>query len=143
MSYEQRVRRAVLSRDGYMCVNCMTPVTTETAELHHMLFKSEYRGSDRNAAWNLATLCAECHRGKDGVHGSNATLRKELRALAISRHPDSNFPATTKKSKNSAYKKKYRRDLEKFKAKHNGMTPMQVRSARQKAWLIERNRTQD
>ena len=30
--------------------------------LHHIFFKSQYFGKDRNLSWNLSNLCQYCHR---------------------------------------------------------------------------------
>lgn len=53
----QETRRAVLARDGYLCVRCQTPLTEETAHIDHI--QSGKRGS--NHLSNLRTLCRRCH----------------------------------------------------------------------------------
>lgn len=55
----QELRRNVLERDGYRCVNCGDSIHDATLQVHHIvpLIKggSNYPG-------NLVTLCVDCHK---------------------------------------------------------------------------------
>ena len=51
-----RLRREVLTRDGWRCQCCGS---MENLEVHHLQARSR---SGDDAAENLITLCAECHR---------------------------------------------------------------------------------
>lgn len=134
-------RNKVLGRDGYRCVGCNTQLNAATAEVHHCLFKSEYRGRDRDEPWNLVTLCHECHQGKNGVHGTNQELRQHLRRQALNLR--GNKPAFPKpkqdKQRKTQRRNKYKRDLKKFKDANGGLTPLQAAAKRKREWN-ERNR---
>jgi 5-methylcytosine-specific restriction endonuclease McrA len=52
----RKLRSDVLERDGWRCQNCGTP---ERLQVHHIRSRSAL-GDD--AAANLITLCADCHR---------------------------------------------------------------------------------
>jgi 5-methylcytosine-specific restriction endonuclease McrA len=52
----RRLRTDVLERDGWKCQNCGT---SERLQVHHIRSRSAL-GDD--AAENLITLCADCHR---------------------------------------------------------------------------------
>lgn len=51
-------RLAMLKRDGYRCLYCGTPVTVETACIHHF-FQRKYGGTKRYDI--QGTLCERCH----------------------------------------------------------------------------------
>jgi 5-methylcytosine-specific restriction endonuclease McrA len=51
----QKVRKAVLVRDGYRCRSCGTP---EKVDVHHIRFRS-MGGADTSE--NLCALCRICH----------------------------------------------------------------------------------
>jgi 5-methylcytosine-specific restriction endonuclease McrA len=55
-SYE-RLRQAVLQRDGWRCQSCGS---MSNLEVHHNEFRSHF-GDDSEE--NLITLCVPCHRG--------------------------------------------------------------------------------
>jgi ATP-dependent DNA helicase RecQ len=52
------IRRMVLERDGYRCVECQEPVKSPDADVHHSLPRS-MGGTDEPS--NLVTLCDGCH----------------------------------------------------------------------------------
>jgi 5-methylcytosine-specific restriction endonuclease McrA len=52
----RKLRTDVLERDGWRCQNCGT---SERLQVHHIRSRSAL-GDD--AAENLITLCADCHR---------------------------------------------------------------------------------
>ena len=52
----ERLRRAVLERDGWRCQHCGS---RDNLHLHHQLFRS-HGGADSTD--NLIILCASCHR---------------------------------------------------------------------------------
>jgi len=46
--------------------NCENPKCYRKGnQLHHIFFKSQYFGKDRDSSWNVANICFECH---DLVH---------------------------------------------------------------------------
>jgi hypothetical protein len=57
-SRHEKRRLAVLRRDGYRCLYCGSPVTEETARIHH--FKTRKSGGT-NRYDVLGTLCERCH----------------------------------------------------------------------------------
>ena len=64
----QRLRAAVLRRDGYACQICkrygrLTPADT----VHHVLPRQEWPAHEWQP-WNLVSLCAACH---DELHDRN------------------------------------------------------------------------
>ena len=102
-------RKEVYERAGGCCENPNCPNGKNAKpihfylngnwELHHIYFRSQYRGLDRDQAWNLALLCISCHRckiGKEingviytflGVHMGNKSLDKRLKKMADIRKP--------------------------------------------------------
>lgn len=52
------IRKAVLRRDNYKCVECGTPCRSAEADVHHLLPRSA-GGPDEPS--NLVTLCDGCH----------------------------------------------------------------------------------
>ncbi len=52
---DERLRRAVLERDGWRCQHCGA---RDNLHLHHQLFRSHGK---LNSAENLIVLCANCH----------------------------------------------------------------------------------
>ena len=60
----QRLRKKILKRDGYSCVECSTSrkdVGIECLHVHHILPRSD--GGEDDVS-NLITLCEECHRNR-------------------------------------------------------------------------------
>lgn len=57
----QRVRRAVLARDGGRCQHCGS---TQHLQVHHIIPLSH--GGARTDPRNLVTLCARCHARQHG-----------------------------------------------------------------------------
>lgn len=53
-----RHRQAILARDGFRCLFCGTPVTADTAHVHHFV-QRKHGGSARYDV--QGTLCATCH----------------------------------------------------------------------------------
>lgn len=51
-------RQAILARDGFRCLYCGVPVTSETAHVHHFV-QRKHGGSARYDM--QGTLCASCH----------------------------------------------------------------------------------
>jgi len=67
----EKLYNYVLIRDNFLCQYCGGPGD----ELHHILFRSQ---QGKNKANNLITLCIECHRGHNGIHGRGKDLKKEF-----------------------------------------------------------------
>jgi len=53
-------RLAILQRDGFRCLYCGTPVSTDTAHVHHFV-QRKHGGSNRYDI--QGTLCIACHTG--------------------------------------------------------------------------------
>jgi len=158
------VRRQCLVRDNYQCQNpkCKFRKKRHWNEelglwvqnklhLHHCIFKSRYRGRDRDEEWNLFNLCGWCH---DLLHKpalSEVKESKELENLcietALRRRMEAGLPeidysekhfkaSTAKKNQPKAYKTymrdKYIYEKKRFMSKNQGLTPMQVAYRRKK-----------
>jgi hypothetical protein len=100
----EETRKAVYERSGGMCENyrCVRMHSYTSAnvafhdpnratfEIHHIYFRSQYKGTDRDDAWNLALLCEKCHKfGPNAVHNGNRDLDRYLKAQADQRKPES------------------------------------------------------
>ena len=103
---------------------------SKTYEIHHINFKSQYNGIDRDEPWNLALLCTMCHRlGQYAVHNGNTKLDQFLKTISNIRKPHklrqggkhSDLIQLSEKRK-QIYKKK----IESFKKNNNGLSPYQV-----------------
>lgn len=73
-----QIRKKVLSRDGYQCINCDS---TENLEVHHIVPLSK---SGTNEISNLASVCPDCHyqiHGKTpaGKTETQETFKREVR----------------------------------------------------------------
>lgn len=60
---DDRLRREVVERDGNRCRWCGTRAERKGVHLHHIRYR---RGAVDDVAWNLISLCWECH---SYVHG--------------------------------------------------------------------------
>jgi len=127
-------REAVWRRAGGRCENpeCLKPfpIDGDGWEVHHNNWKSQYKGTDRDEAWNLSMLCDEkCHKtGKKAVHNGNVILDKYLKARSERMKPtrERSFGKApellrAKEIRKSAYKNQ----LQKFKDAHGGLSPFQ------------------
>lgn len=148
MVTDEEARKAFKLADG-KCLNCGRPHIFGSGkyELHHAYFKSQYRGTDRDEAWNLMVLCVDfeagidCHKtGPTAAHQCAETNAK-LKAIADARKPvelrtGGVHPDLKKKRKaaQSAYKKK----VERFKERNGGLSPSQVAYRRKKEWMKKR-----
>ncbi len=114
-----------------------------TFELHHIYWKSEYKGTDRDEAWNLGVVCfsldgtMDCHKSGPEAPHSNKASDKKLKFIADLRKPPSERERGThidlisaRKTRKSQYKKR----IEAFKEKNNGLSPSQVAYRRQKQY---------
>lgn len=132
----QKVRDEVLERSRGHCENpeCFL-VLMGNFEVHHIYWRSQYRKSDRDDPWNLATLCVKCHYS---IHSeANIKLDKYLKLSADNRKPAS-LRSTTKHKDFSDQKRrrklKYRMEKEAFMLDHDGLTPGQVKYRQNKAY---------
>jgi len=95
MSVTEKVKREVYERDHEACALCYSMIELERTP-HHCYFKSKYHGRDKNEAWNLVTICIDCHTG---IHHAGTpkgrTNRRKCEAIAYSRAT----PATKAKLK--------------------------------------------
>lgn len=69
-------RNHVLKRDGFRCIVCKRGLTEQSAEVHHIRYKSETGGQPDHSPSNLATLCYECHHNV--VHKDKKTWQPKL-----------------------------------------------------------------
>lgn len=79
-----------LKRCKCLCEGCH--VSCEGV-LHHIFFKSQYYGKDRNTSFNLANLCQRCHRiihsaGTDIEVNEKNKLDYKLKSEALERRYD-------------------------------------------------------
>jgi len=81
------VRTDVYERSKGKCENklCRCNITYQNFECHHCFWRSQYKGADRDNAWNLVALCRDCHTGSRGVHNGNTTLDRVLKEQAMER----------------------------------------------------------
>ena len=84
MSVTEKVKREVFERDNESCVLCHSMVDLEPP--HHCFWKSKYHGDDRDKAFNLVTICVDCHRGR--VHNGDRRARRECEKMAYDRASD-------------------------------------------------------
>lgn len=139
-----------LKRDNYECQHPMCifrigarlanqPLET-TLTLHHIYWRSEYRGTDRDHPWNLVTLHNYCHTSQFGPHENKAIdtyfkvkadTRKSIDFREGGHHPD------LKKARLKS-RARYRRRVEKFRETHDGKSPTQVRYQKRKEWLLKK-----
>lgn len=67
----QQVRQAAISRDAYLCVDCLTRgVITPAEEVHHITELTPDNITDPNITLNLdnlVSLCRECHKARHGA----------------------------------------------------------------------------
>lgn len=55
----QSLRERVLRRDGYMCQSCLTRQATT---VHHRQYRKRYEPRSWEHAYNLVSVCSECHQ---------------------------------------------------------------------------------
>lgn len=127
----------IAERSGGVCEvgTCRTPLGKHDGEHHHVYWRSQYKRSDRDEAWNLSYICHRCHYA---IHsGGDVGLDRELKAIADQRRPDQETDRThrditrARRTRRKAYQKK----VENFKESHNGLSPSQVAYRNQKAYL--------
>ena len=59
----QKIRKAVLQRDGHKCALCGAPGQEANLHIHHKTpFRTFTNPIEANQPWNLVTLCPTCHR---------------------------------------------------------------------------------
>ena len=81
------VRREVYDRDNGRCVVCYTPGNLERTP-HHCFLRSQYHEKDKDLAWNLVTICIECHKGVHYLLGDKPKwepIREDLKHKAVKR----------------------------------------------------------
>lgn len=142
-------------------------------QLHHIYFKSHYKKSDRDEAWNLVLLCPKHHEWNDidgsypgeWVHNGNTWLRRYLEDLAdLWKPPEERSTITISKDKkvkirvkkekkpvsieqkkaNRAAQKKIRdKSIERYKSTHNWLSPWQFEYRKQKEFMKNRKTLQN
>jgi 5-methylcytosine-specific restriction endonuclease McrA len=73
----ERLRRAVLNRDGGRCQLCGEPAT----DVDHVVSRADRGGEDMA---NLRALCAPCHRKRSAAQGGRATAQAWFSSSASS-----------------------------------------------------------
>lgn len=104
-------------------------------EHHHVYWRSQYKGRDRDESWNFSFICQHCHYS---IHsGGNTRLDSYLKSLADLRKPKSTRSngvcidiITARRSR----KKTYARNVEKFRERNGGLSPTQVAYRKQKEY---------
>lgn len=114
---------------------CQVSLTTGY-ENHHVYWKSQYKGTDRNEHWNLAAICQKCHYS---IHSqANTNLDAYLKAQAdIRKSPEDRTYGTAKAlvDARSQRKRRYLKQIEQFKERNDGLSPTQVAYRRRKAFI--------
>ena len=137
-----QIRKIVWERANGRCedATCLRPVKYDSKEweVHHIYWKSEIKGDDRDEVWNLACLCVAHHREDyiHSVHGCNWFLNTYLKGLADKRKPKEERSKNVAKeilTQRIKRKSEYKNKIEKFKKSHNGLSPFQVEYRRQKS----------
>lgn len=178
------VRQVCADRDGSICTNpkCIFKDQVETLSngqtrwknkhwseissqwvqnglhLHHCLWRSRYRGSDRHQAWNLTTLCNQCHYLLHNPHPAVVSWSKELEQwcidLALARRLEAGLGEVDytrnderfekpkymrrekriehERKKTTKYKEQYERKKKFFMDNHDGLTPAQYQYRQKK-----------
>ena len=76
----KRLREAILARDGYMCQYCKRFGKRIAAEHVHHVLPREFFPELSYTAWNLISLCKDCH---DKMHNrTDRTLTDKGKELA-------------------------------------------------------------
>lgn len=71
----ERLREAILARDGYKCQYCKRFGKNKQADHVHHVLPREFFPQYRYTEWNLISLCRECH---DKMHyRSDRTLTEQ------------------------------------------------------------------
>ncbi len=133
MTVTLETKIAVMTRARGKCEACGGPIEPRNAQFHHCHIRSQYRGSDRDEAWNLAYVHPACHRR---AHQERAE-RERLERQADARKPPearATKPVRPCKLRAAQRKKGYKRALNFFKRTHEGRTPLQEKRHRAEAW---------
>lgn len=185
------VRQECYKRDGHICTNpkCIFRDEVEKLKngeerwknkiwdadlemwiqkklhLHHCLWRSRYRGADRDQPWNLTTLCDGCHNLLHNPPVICVSWSKDLEQwcidLAISRRESEGLPPLDysrndarfskpkymrradrekhDRAKSNQYKKNYERKKKFFMERNQGMSPIQVQYQRKKGLKFGEN----
>lgn len=152
---QEDVKKAYQLANG-KCLVCGRPHSYKTQEvektyeLHHIYWKSEYKGIDRDEAWNLALVCFsqkygwDCHKSGPNAPHNNKTIDLKLKVIADLRKPMSERAFGTHSTliqQRKTRKTQYRSSIEAFKSKHNGLSPSQIQYRRQKEYLKNKSIT--
>lgn len=135
------IRKFVFERANGRCENsvCSKLLKFESKEwnCHHVYWRSQYKGIDRDEAWCLSCLCVDCHTAKSGqaVHNGNIALDQYLKAWADRRKPEKKRAGGVHSDliqKRISRKKAYKTKIIRYKELHNGLSPFQVEYRKQK-----------
>jgi hypothetical protein len=102
---------------------------------HHINWRSAYRKSDRDEAWNIAALCVECHYS---IHSQgNTRLDKVLKGIASVRREDKEVGKIHKDilAARVRGRRERKKAVDRFKENHQGLSPSQVAYRKQKQYL--------
>lgn len=104
-------------------------------EHHHVYWRSQYAGRDRDEPWNIAFLCQRCHYS---IHSQgNMGLDKYLKAHADSARPKSERTGGVCDEiykARRARKKAYTKNVQRFRERNGGLSPTQVAYRKQKEY---------
>ncbi len=104
-------------------------------EHHHIYWRSQYRGRDRDDSFNIAFLCSHCHYS---IHSQgNIRLDRYLKALADSQRPKSERAGglcSEILSARGSRKKAYSKKVQEFRQRNGGLSPTQVAYRKQKEY---------
>jgi len=86
----EKIRKEVYYRDREGCVICGTKHNLERTP-HHTFFLSNYFEDDKNKAWNLCTICRDCHRCIHHASNNEEVIKgkkvaKKCREIALKRY---------------------------------------------------------
>lgn len=86
----KKTKKEVWLRDKERCVICKTKYILERTP-HHVFQLSEYFKEDKNDAWNLCTICQNCHRvihfaSNDDEIKRGKEFAKRCKKIALARY---------------------------------------------------------
>ena len=79
----------VYNRSRMICEACYK---RKGQEFHHIFFKSDHHGKDKDYSWNLAFICKSCHRKIHNGENDGIVYNYQLKKKAIRRRPKGETP---------------------------------------------------
>jgi len=118
----------IAARSKGRCENPFCGKVPQRGEHHHIWWRSQYKGTDRDESWNLLFICPECHYKLHNQEGG--TLDKVFKAIAAKRKPLEQRSGGRHKDLDTQKKRrraKYLKEIAAFKKDHDGLSPTQVK----------------